>query len=80
MRLYVYEIHKPCVRDIQAKQTLEEKVKKLEEIASILGVHYRTVYLWVRSGKIHATQIGKRWYVTDEEMRYILENGLREEE
>ena len=55
-------------------------MKKLEEIASILGVHYRTVYLWVRSGKIHATQIGKRWYVTDEEMRYILENGLREEE
>lgn len=54
-------------------------MNKVEDVASIFNVHFRTVYLWIRSGQIKAVKIGKRFYIKDEEIAYIQENGLREE-
>lgn len=33
------------------------------EVAELFGVTFRTVYAWVRSGKLRAVKIGKRWYI-----------------
>lgn len=55
-------------------------MNKVEEVASIFNVHFRTVYEWIKRGQIKAVKIGKRFYIKDEEITYIQENGLREVE
>lgn len=52
-------------------------MKTIEEVVEIFKVHFRTVYLWIRKGQIKAVKIGKRFYIKDEEISYIQENGLR---
>lgn len=52
-------------------------MNKVEEVASIFNVHFRTVYEWIKHGQIKAVKIGKRFYIKDEEIAYIQENGLR---
>lgn len=52
-------------------------MKTIEEVCDIFKVHFRTVYLWIRSGKMNAVRIGKRLYVSDSEISYIQERGLR---
>lgn len=54
-------------------------MKTIEEVVEIFKVHFRTVYLWIRKGQMKAVKIGKRLYVSDSEIAYIQENGLREE-
>lgn len=55
-------------------------MKTIEEVVEIFKVHFRTVYLWIRKGQMKAVKIGKRLYVSDSEIAYIQENGLREVE
>lgn len=52
-------------------------MKKVEEVASIFDVHFRTVYEWIKHRQIRTVKIGKRFYIKDEEIAYIQENGLR---
>lgn len=40
----------------------------LEEAARQLGVHYMTVYRYVRLGRLNATQHGGRWFVRPEDL------------
>ena len=37
------------------------------EIASLYGVHYRTVWGWALKGKIRAKRIGRFWYFPRED-------------
>lgn len=53
-------------------------MKTIEEVVEIFNVHFRTVYLWIRKGQMKAVKIGKRFYIKDEEIANIQENGLRE--
>lgn len=55
-------------------------MNKVEEVASIFNVHFRTIYEWIKKGQIKAVKIGKRFYVSDSEIAYIQEHGLREVE
>lgn len=55
-------------------------MKTIEEVVEIFKVHFRTVYLWIRKGQMKAVRIGKRLYVSDDEIDYIKANGLRGED
>lgn len=55
-------------------------MKTIEEVSEIFKVHFRTVYSWIREGKMNAVKIGKRLYVSDVEIVYIQAHGLRGEE
>lgn len=35
----------------------------LHEVAALMGVHYMTVYRYVRLGRLHATKVGATWQV-----------------
>lgn len=35
----------------------------ISEVAELLGVHYMTVYKYVRTGRLHATKVGGGWLV-----------------
>lgn len=58
---------------------MKEKLLTIKQTAEIFNKHWKTVYFWVRDGKIQATQIGRAWYVSSAEVNYIKKNGLREE-
>lgn len=47
---------------------------ELGEVAELLGVHYMTVYRYVRTGLLDARQVGGRWQVPEKELaRFRLE-------
>ncbi len=43
----------------------------LQEAADRLGVHYMTVYRWVRTGRLPATKQGASWIVTDADLASV---------
>lgn len=50
------------------------------EAAEIFGVTFRTVYAWVRSGKLRAVKIGKSWYIPKAAVSDLLTYGEVKEE
>lgn len=54
-----------------------EKVYTLDEVADELRVTKRTVYDYVKFKKIMSVKVGKMWKVSESELNYIKENGLR---
>jgi MerR family transcriptional regulator, light-induced transcriptional regulator len=44
----------------------------LQDAADALGVHYQTVYRWVRSGEITAVKKGASYVISDEEVERFL--------
>ncbi len=54
-----------------------EKIYTLDDIAKELFVTKRTIYNYIKGKKIKCTKIGKLWTVSESELNYIKENGLR---
>lgn len=51
----------------------EKKVYTLDEIAEILQTTKRTLYNYIKDGKLKAVKIGKYWRVTNENLNNFLE-------
>lgn len=51
------------------------KVYTLDEVAEILKVTKRTLYNYVKEGKLQAFKMGKYWRVTDENLQAFLSTG-----
>lgn len=51
--------------------TDEIKVYTVEEVADILQVTRRTVYTYIKEGKINATKIGKYWRITNKDLEAL---------
>lgn len=45
------------------------KVYTLEQVCEILSITKRTVYNYIKAGKLHAFKMGKYWRVTEEAFR-----------
>jgi excisionase family DNA binding protein len=45
------------------EQPQEPKYLKVEEVATLLRVHVRTVRDWIQRGEIQAYKIGKHWRI-----------------
>lgn len=54
-----------------------EKIYSLDEVAKELCVTRRTMYDYLYKKQIKAVKIGKCWKITESELNYIKENGLR---
>lgn len=52
----------------------EKKVFTLDEIAEILSVTRRTIYSYVKDGKLEAIKVGKFWRVRKDQLDKFL-NG-----
>lgn len=48
------------------------KVYTIDEIVSLLQVTRRTVYNYIKSGKLKAVKIGKYWRVTEKALEAFL--------
>lgn len=44
----------------------------VEEVAEILKLYKKTVYGYIKSGKIKAVKIGRRYRITEDELHRLL--------
>lgn len=51
------------------------KVYTLEEIAELLHITRRTLYTYVKEGKLKAVKVGKYWRVTEKNLEAFLAKG-----
>ena len=51
------------------------EVYTLKEIEDLLQVTRRTLYNWIKGGKLKAFRIGKEWRVTKEALQEFLDKG-----
>ena len=52
-------------------------MKKIKDVASILGVHPNTIRRWIKSGKLKATKVGRDWKISEEVIDKTKEQGLK---
>lgn len=50
----------------------EKKVYTIDELVQMLQVTRRTIYNYIKEGKIKAVKIGKYWRVTDKALEEFL--------
>lgn len=51
------------------------KVYTLDEVADIMKVTKRTLYNYIKAGKLHAVKMGKYWRVSEESLQAFISNG-----
>lgn len=54
-----------------------EKMYDLDEVSKIIGVTRRTLYTWIKDGKLKTVQIGRKHKVSSEELTRITSGGLK---
>lgn len=54
------------------------EVYTLKEIQDLLQVTRRTLYNWIKGGKLKAFRIGKEWRVTKEELQRFTQTGTED--
>ncbi len=55
----------------------ELKVYTIEEVVNLLHVTRRTVYSYIKEGKLKAVKIGKYWRVTEKNLEDFLSKGTK---
>lgn len=53
------------------------KVYTIKDTAEILQVTTRSVYSYIKSGKLHAVKLGKEWRITQQDIEDLLKTGTR---
>ena len=53
----------------------EVKIYTLDEVADILKISKRTLYTYIKEGKLHAVKIGKSWRVSEENLQSFITTG-----
>lgn len=54
------------------------EVYTLTEVMDLLGVTRRTLYSWIKDGKIKAFKAGKEWRVTRRALEEFTEHGTED--
>lgn len=52
------------------------KAYNLNEAAAALGVTRRSMYTWIKEGKIEGNKVGREYRILESEIERILKNGL----
>jgi excisionase family DNA binding protein len=52
------------------------KAYNLNEAAAALGVTRRSMYTWLREGKIKGNKVGREYRILEEEIDRVLKHGL----
>ena len=52
---------------------MTEKLLTIEEVADRLNLAPRTIYRYIKDGKLTARKIGKRWQVKEEDLAVFID-------
>lgn len=55
----------------------ELKVYTIDEVVDLLHVTKRSIYSYIKDGKLKAVKIGKYWRVTQENLEEFLSKGTK---
>jgi excisionase family DNA binding protein len=44
-----------------------------QEVADSLKINLRTIYRWIREGKLNAVKVGELWRISETELKRLLE-------
>lgn len=53
------------------------KLYLISEVAREINCTYRTMQRYIADKRIKAVKIGNKWQITEDELKFIKENGLR---
>lgn len=53
------------------------KYLTLQEVSEIVNITRRTLYNYIKAGKLEAVKVGKEWRVTPQEVERFLKHGTR---
>ena len=56
----------------------EMKVYTIDELENLLHVTKRSLYSYIKSGKLKAVKLGKSWRVTEKALEEFLSKGTEE--
>ena len=56
------------------------RVYTLDEVAEVLKITRRTLYTYLKAGKLKAVRMGRKWIVSEENLKTFLANGTRDAE
>lgn len=59
----------------EPQEAQTEKLHSAQEVADYLGVTRRTLYTYIKEGKIEALKIGRQWKFTDAQIDAFLSNA-----
>lgn len=54
---------------------MTDRIYTLDEIAEMLRITRRTLYTYIKEGKLQAVKIGKYWRVSETNLQSFLEKG-----
>lgn len=54
---------------------MADRIYTLDEIAEMLHITRRTLYTYIKEGKLQAVKIGKYWRVSETNLQSFLEKG-----
>lgn len=54
---------------------MNNKLFTAQQVADYLQVDFRTVYLWLRSGKLKGIKVGRVWRITQSALDEFLKNN-----
>ncbi len=50
-----------------------DKYYTRKEVAEILRTDAKTVYIWIKQGKLKATRIGRKWLITEASVKAAMQ-------
>lgn len=45
----------------------------LQEVSRLLKVSERTLYRWIKDGKLKAVKVGRHWRIKEEDLKALIE-------
>ena len=69
------KVHDPEARELALKRLKTIHRVGVKDASIILNLHHVTITDYVHQGKIHAVQIGRRFYITETEINRFIEHG-----
>ncbi len=54
---------------------MDEKLYSIEEVASILNLHHKTIRRYITSGELRANKVGKQWRISGHDLSLFLESS-----
>lgn len=51
------------------------KIYTVQEVADLLHLTTRTIYKYIKEGKLTASQVGRKYFIKEEELKRLLEDN-----